>query len=85
MKFNLQGFIDVLTFQVSWMEANFFWVLVSFVLYLGIAIFFLRLMYENQVAKQRKAKERDKRERRKGDIKNPRGGVRGVIPNKKDY
>jgi len=23
--------------------------------------------------------------RRKGDIKNPRGGVRGVIPNKKDY
>ena len=85
MKFNLQGFIDVLTFQVSWMEANFFWVLVSFVLYLGIAIFFLRLMYENQVAKQRNAKERDKRERRKGDIKNPRGGVRGVIPNKKDY
>jgi hypothetical protein len=67
MKFNLQGFIDVLTFQVSWMEANFFWVLVSFVLYLGIAIFFLRLMYENQVAKQRKAKERDKRERRKKD------------------
>jgi len=67
MKFNLQGFIDVLTFQVSWMEANFFWVLVSFVLYLGIAIFFLRLMYEKQVAKQRKAKERDKRERRKKD------------------
>ena len=67
MKFNLQGFIDVLTFQVSWMEANFFWVLVSFVLYLGIVIFFLRLMYENQVAKQRKAKERDKRERRKKD------------------
>jgi hypothetical protein len=49
------------------MEANFFWVLVSFVLYLGIVIFFLRLMYENQVAKQRKAKERDKRERRKKD------------------
>jgi len=49
------------------LEANFFWVLVSFVLYLGIAIFFLRLMYENQVAKQRKAKERDKRERRKKD------------------
>ncbi len=23
--------------------------------------------------------------RRKGDIKNPRGGIRGVIPNKKDY
>ena len=23
--------------------------------------------------------------RRKGDIKNPRGGVRGVIPEKKDY
>ena len=23
--------------------------------------------------------------RRKGDIKNPRGGVRGIIPNKKDY
>ena len=67
MQFNLKGFIDVLTFQVSWMEANFFWVLVSFVLYLGIAIFFLRLMYENQVAKQRKAKERDKRERRKKD------------------
>ena len=67
MKFNLQGFIDVLTFQVSWMEANFFWVLVSFVLSLGIVIFFLRLMYENQVAKQRKAKERDKRERRKKD------------------
>ena len=22
--------------------------------------------------------------RRKGDIKNPRGGVRGIIPNKKD-
>ena len=23
--------------------------------------------------------------RRKGDIKNPRGGIRGVIPSKKDY
>ena len=34
MKFNLQGFIDVLTFQVPWMEANFFWVFISVAIYL---------------------------------------------------
>ena len=34
MKFNLQGFIDVLTFQVPWMEANFFWVFASVAIYL---------------------------------------------------
>ena len=39
MEFNLQGFIDVLTFQVPWMEANFFWVFVSVGVYLiGIAL-----------------------------------------------
>ena len=44
MKFNLQGFIDVLTFQVSWMEANFFWVFVSVGVYLiGIALVWLIL------------------------------------------
>ena len=34
MKFNLQGFIDVLTFHVPWMEANFFWVFASVAIYL---------------------------------------------------
>jgi flagellar biosynthesis/type III secretory pathway M-ring protein FliF/YscJ len=34
MEFNLQGFIDVLTFQVPWMEANFFWVFTSVAIYL---------------------------------------------------
>ena len=34
MEFNLQGFIDVLTFQVPWMEANFFWVFASVAIYL---------------------------------------------------
>tara|TARA_B110000858_G_C17614750_1_gene386148 strand:+ start:96 stop:392 length:297 start_codon:yes stop_codon:yes gene_type:complete len=34
MEFNLQGFIDVLTFQVPWMEANFFWVFISVAIYL---------------------------------------------------
>ena len=34
MKFNLQGFIDVLTIQVPWMEANFFWVFTSVAIYL---------------------------------------------------
>ena len=34
MKFNLQGFIDVLTFQVPWMEANLFWVFISIAIYL---------------------------------------------------
>ena len=44
MKFNLQGFIDVLTFQVSWMEANFFWVFISILGYLiGIALVWLIL------------------------------------------
>ena len=39
MKFNLQGFIEILTFQVSWMEANFFWVFISILVYLiGIAL-----------------------------------------------
>jgi hypothetical protein len=44
MQFNLQGFIDVLTFQVPWMEANFFWVFVSVVVYfMGIALAWLIL------------------------------------------
>ena len=44
MQFNLKGFIDVLTFQVSWMEANFFWVFISIVVYLiGIALVWLIL------------------------------------------
>ena len=44
MKFNLQGFIEVLTFQVSWMEANFFWVFISILVYLiGIALVWLIL------------------------------------------
>ena len=34
MEFNLQGFIDVLTFQAPWMEANFFWVFTSVAIYL---------------------------------------------------
>ena len=38
MKFNLQGFIDVFTWQVTWLDANFFWVLLSVVIYIVLII-----------------------------------------------
>jgi hypothetical protein len=42
MEFNLRGFWDVLTWQVNWIEANFFWVFISIVVYLiGIALVWL--------------------------------------------
>jgi hypothetical protein len=42
MEFNLRGFWDVLTWQVNWLDANFFWVFISIVVYLiGIALVWL--------------------------------------------
>jgi hypothetical protein len=38
MKFNLQGFIDVFTWQVAWLEANFFWALLSVIIYIALLI-----------------------------------------------
>ena len=45
MEFNLQGFIDVLLFEVSWMEANFFFVLVSFLLWSAFGGWFLWILW----------------------------------------
>tara|TARA_B100000963_G_scaffold300326_1_gene272637 strand:- start:1315 stop:1587 length:273 start_codon:yes stop_codon:yes gene_type:complete len=38
MEFNIQGFIDVFTWQVSWLDANFFWVLLSFLIYVFLVL-----------------------------------------------
>ena len=42
MEFNIQGFIDVFTWQVSWLDANFFWVLLSFLIYVFLIFLFIR-------------------------------------------
>lgn len=39
MNFNLQSFFDVLYMRVSWLEANFFWVIISAGIYLCILFF----------------------------------------------
>ena len=44
MEFNIQGFIDVFTWQVSWLDANFFWVLLSFLIYVFLILFFIWLV-----------------------------------------
>ena len=33
MKLNLSQFIDVLSFEISWLEANPVWVVISFLIY----------------------------------------------------
>jgi len=42
MEFNLRGFLEVLFFQVSWMEANLFFVIVCFCIY---AWFLIRIIF----------------------------------------
>tara|TARA_B100000767_G_C19502674_1_gene424985 strand:+ start:364 stop:642 length:279 start_codon:yes stop_codon:yes gene_type:complete len=51
MKFNLQGFIDVFTWEVAWLDANFFWVFLSVIIYIAlfISIFIFLLLIINKV------------------------------------
>ena len=44
MKFSLQGLIDVLTWKVSWLDANFFWVLLSFLISVFLVLFFMSVL-----------------------------------------
>ena len=44
MEFNIQGFIDVFTWQVSWLDANFFWVLLSFLIYVFLVLCFISIV-----------------------------------------
>ena len=44
MEFNIRGFIDVFTWEVSWLDANFFWVLLSFLIYVFLILFFIWLV-----------------------------------------
>ena len=40
MKLNLSQFIDVLSFEISWLEANPFWVVISFLIYATLIFLF---------------------------------------------
>ncbi len=41
MEFNLRSFLDVLSFETSWLEAHPFWVLLSLIVYMSLAGLFL--------------------------------------------
>ena len=52
MDFNLKSFIEVFSFEVSWLEANLLWVFLSSVIYLTLVGFFLnaiRLSIEYEI------------------------------------
>ncbi len=40
MKLNLSQFIDVLSFEISWLEANPIWVVISFLIYATLIFLF---------------------------------------------
>ena len=41
MKFNFNEFVDVMSFEVSWFEANTLWVIISLLIYLTLLGLFL--------------------------------------------
>ena len=52
MDFNFKSFIEVFSFEVSWLEANLLWVFLSSVIYLTLVGFFLnaiRLSIEYEI------------------------------------
>ena len=63
MEFNLRGFWDVLTWQVNWLDANFFWVIASLFIY-GFILFMVSFhLYLEIDASRRKSDERKEEER----------------------
>ena len=71
MEFNLRGFWDVLTWQVNWLDANFFWVIASLLIY-GFILFMVSFyLYLKIDASRRKSDERKEEEKQKAikDIK----------------
>ena len=71
MEFNLRGFWDVLTWQVNWLDANFFWVIASLSTY-GFILFMVSFyLYLKIDASRRKSDERKEEEKQKAikDIK----------------
>lgn len=59
MEFNIRGFIDVFTWEVSWLDANFFWVLLSFLIYVFLILFFIWLV-KTESNKPKPSKEEQK-------------------------
>ena len=59
MEFNIRGFIDVFTWEVSWLDANFFWVLLSFLIYVFLIFFFIWLV-KTESNKPKPSKEEKK-------------------------
>ena len=52
MDFNFKSFIEVFSFEVSWLEANLLWVFLSSIIYLTLVGFFLnaiRLSIEYEI------------------------------------
>lgn len=61
MEFNLQGFIDVLTLKVSWLDANFFWVIVSVSIYFaGLVLVWMIVMIANELYQEWFDRQREK-------------------------
>ena len=65
MEFNIRGFIDVFTWEVSWLDANFFWVLLSFLIYVFLILFFIWLV-KTESNKPKPSKEEQKALRKSG-------------------
>ncbi len=65
MEFNIRGFIDVFTWEVSWLDANFFWVLLSFLIYVFLILFFIWLV-KTKSNKPKPSKEEQKALRKSG-------------------
>ena len=67
MEFNLRGFWDVLTWQVNWLDANFFWVIASLSTY-GFILFMVSFyLYLKIDASRRKSDERKEEEKQKAN------------------
>ena len=60
MEFNLKDFIDVLSFEVSWLSANPIWVFFSFLIYASLASLFINAIRMSVKLEKIHEQEREK-------------------------
>jgi len=69
MEFNLRGFWDVFTWQVNWLDANFFWVIASLLIY-GFILFMVSFHLFLKVYDDRRKSDARKKQEKQEAIQN---------------